>query len=151
MTTQQIINKYGKANITGKDYLTIIQLPYPMKLAWDLDTTVTRMSCHKLVANNFKNVFDDLLYYYGERHLEELKIDIFGGCFQYRKMRNGNSWSLHSWGIAIDLFPEENGLKTPFNESTFSEPEYKPMIDIFYANNFINLGVNLIKIQCIFK
>jgi len=112
-----------------------------MKLSWDLETTVTRMSCHKLVANNFSNTFDDLLYYYGEEFLEELGINIFGGCYNYRKMRGGDKLSMHSWGLAIDLNPVENGLRTKWKYAQFSQPEYKPMIDIFYANGFINLGL----------
>lgn len=141
MTTNQIIKTYGQPNITGAGYLTRIELPYPMRLSWDLETTVTRMSCHKLVANNFKNVFDDLLYYYGEDSLKELGIDIFGGCFNFRKMRGGSSWSTHSWGIAIDLDPLRNGLKTKWKDAQFSKEEYEPMLDIFYVNGFENLGL----------
>jgi len=141
MTTNQLIKKFGKPNITGVPYLTTIQLPYPMRLAWDLDVSVTRMSCHKDVANDFKNVFDDLLYYYGLEHLKSLEIDLFGGCFNYRKKRNGTSWSTHAWAIAIDLNPAKNGLKTKWADAQFSQPEYQPMIDIFYANNFISYGV----------
>ena len=140
MKTSEIIKKYGKPSITGKEYLVTIKLPYPMRLSWDLDTIVTHVSCHKLIAKNLSNVFDDLLYYYGENYLKELGIDIYGGCFNYRKMRNGNSWSTHSWGIAIDLDPERNGLRTKWVDSEFSKPKYKPMLDIFYANGFINLG-----------
>jgi len=141
MTTNQLIKKFGKPNITGVPYLTTIQLPYPMRLAWDLDVSVTRMSCHKDVANDFKNVFDDLLYYYGLEQLKSLEIDLFGGCFNYRKKRNGTSWSTHAWAIAIDLNPAKNGLRTKWADAQFSQPEYQPMIDIFYANNFISYGV----------
>jgi hypothetical protein len=56
-------------------------------------------------------------------------------------MRGGSNWSRHSWGIAEDLNPAENGLRTTWKSSQFSMPEYKPMIDIYYANGFVNLGV----------
>ena len=140
MTTSQTITKYGKPNVTGKGYLTVIDLPYPMRLAWDLDTIVTKVSCHKLIAEPLLNVFNQLLLQYTLEGLQMLEIDIYGGCFNYRKMRNGNSWSKHSWGIAIDLNPEKNGLKTPYEKALFSEFVYEPMMDIFYHNGFINLG-----------
>jgi hypothetical protein len=140
LTTKQIIEKYGKPNITGAGYLVTINLPYPMRLAWDLDTKVTRMSCHKLVSDKFLAVFNDLLKHYGYENIVELGIDLFGGCFNFRKMRGGSDWSRHSWGVAIDLDPARNLLKETSKTARFARPEYKPMIDIFYKHGFISLG-----------
>lgn len=141
MSTIDIIKKYGKPNETGAGYLTTIQLPYPMRLAWDLDTKVTRMRCHKLAAEKFLDVFNDLLAEYGMAEIERLGIDLFGGCFNYRKMRGGSSWSKHAWGIAVDLDPARNKLKETAKTARFARPEYQKMIDIFYKNGFINLGI----------
>ena len=141
ITTKQLIAKYGKPNVTGKGYLETIILPYPMRLAWDTETKVTRMSCHKAVKTNFLNVFHDLLDHYGYEKLVELGIDLFGGCFNFRKMRGGSDWSRHSWGVAIDLDPERNLLKESHKTARFARPEYKPMIDIFYKHGFVSLGV----------
>jgi len=141
MTTNEIVKKYGKPNETGESYLTTILLPYPMRLAWDLDTKVSKMRCHKLAAEAFLNVFNDLLAHYGMKEIERLGIDLFGGCFNYRKMRGGTSWSKHAWGIAIDLDPARNKLKETAKTARFARPEYQPMIDIFYKHGFISLGV----------
>ena len=141
MTTQQVVKKYGTANITGEGYLVKINLPYPMRIAWDIDTTVNTIMCHKLVADKLKAVFGDLLAHYGYFKIKELGIDLFGGCFNYRKMRGGSAWSMHSWGIAIDLDPARNQLKETSKTARFARPEYKPMIDIFYSHGFISLGI----------
>jgi hypothetical protein len=141
MTTQQATKRYGTPNSTGEGYLTTIQLPYPMRIAWDTDVSVSKMRCHKLVANNFSNVFNDLLAHYGYDKIKELGIDLFGGCFNYRKKINGSSWSMHSWAIAIDLDPARNTLRETSRTARFARPEYKPMIDIFYKHGFISLGV----------
>ena len=141
MTTNEIVKKYGKPNETGAGYLTTILLPYPMKLAWDLDTKVSKMRCHKLASEAFLNVFNDLLAHYGMNEIERLGIDLFGGCFNYRKMRGGTSWSKHAWGIAIDLDPARNKLKETAKTARFARPEYQPMIDIFYRHGFISLGI----------
>ena len=141
MTTNEIVKKYGKPNETGEGYLTTILLPYPMRLAWDLDTKVSKMRCHKLAAEAFLNVFNDLLAHYGMKEIERLGIDLFGGCFNYRKMRGGTSWSKHAWGIAIDLDPARNKLKETAKTARFARPEYQPMIDIFYRHGFISLGI----------
>ena len=140
MTTKQLIAKYGKPNVTGEGYLVTIQLPYPMRLAWDTDTKVHKMRCHKLVADKFLSVFNEIHRVYGYEKIVELGIDLFGGCFNFRKMRGGNDWSTHSWGVAIDLHPSKNQLKTPWSKALFSKPEYKPMLDVFYKHGFFSLG-----------
>jgi len=139
ITTVQAIAKYGKPNQQGS-YLTTIQLPYPMRIAWDTKTTVTKMRCHKLVANDFLAVFNDLLAHYGLAELQRLGIDLFGGCFNFRSMRGGTEWSRHAFAIAIDLDPERNQLKETSATARFARPEYKPMIDIFYKHGFLSLG-----------
>ena len=140
MTTKALIDKYGKPNVTGEGYLVTINLPYPMRIAWDLDTQVHKMRCHKLVADKFLAVFNELVRVYGYKRIVELGIDIFGGCFNFRKMRGGNDWSTHSWGVAIDLDPGRNKLKETSKTARFARPEYKDMIDIFYKHGFISLG-----------
>ncbi len=140
METREIISKYGKPNVTGDGYLVTIQLPYPMRLAWDTDTSIHKIRCHKLVADNFLKVFNEIHRAYGYIKIKELGIDLFGGCFNFRKMRGGDSWSTHSWGIAIDLDPARNQLKETSKTARFARPEYKQMIDIFYKHGFESLG-----------
>jgi hypothetical protein len=85
-------------------------------------------------------VFNDLFYTYGYDKIKELGIDLYGGCFNYRKMRNGTSWSTHSWGISIDLDPARNLLRETSATARFARPEYKKMIDIFEFHGFESLG-----------
>ena len=40
LTTKQTIKKYGQPNVVGHPYLVTIELPYPMRLAWDTKTSV---------------------------------------------------------------------------------------------------------------
>jgi len=140
ITTSQAIKDFGHPNEKGT-YLTTINLPYPMRLAWDKNTKVKTMRCHKLVATNFTNIFKEILEVYGLEKIQELGIDIYGGCFNFRKMRGGNDYSRHSWGIAIDLDPERNLLHETKKTARFARPEYKQMIDIFYRNGFLSLGI----------
>lgn len=136
LTDQQIIQKYGEP---GTSLITIM-LPYPMRIAWDTKVTVKKMQCHHKVADRLTNVFNELLLAYGLPKIKELGIDLFGGCYNFRKMRGGNKWSRHSWGIAIDLDPSRNGLKTKWANSQFAKPEYKTMHEIFEKHGFFNLG-----------
>lgn len=140
LTEAQIIKKYGVANPTGKGYLVTITLPYPMRLAWDVKQKVKTIQCHKLIAGRLLNVFNDLLKTYGLKKIQELGIDLYGGCFNYRKMRGGSSLSTHAWGISVDLDTERNKLHETHKTARFARPEYKAMIDIFYKHGFESLG-----------
>lgn len=141
LTVKQTIEKYGMPNETGKGYLKLIDLPYPMRLAWDKSTKVNRMSCHRAIAKPLTMVFNDLLKFYGYERIVDLGIDLYGGCFNFRKMRGGSSYSKHAWGLAVDLDPDRNRLKETSKTARFAREEYKPMIDIFYKHGFISLGI----------
>lgn len=138
LTEQQIIAKYGQPGDESQH--VVIDLPYPMKVAWDLKTSIRKLKCHKLIAPNLKAVFEDILAHYGLPEIQRLGIDLYGGCYNFRKMRGGTSWSRHSWAIAIDLDPERNPLKASSKTARFAKPEYKAMVDIFYKHGFFSLG-----------
>lgn len=155
LTNKQMRDKYGEPG--DPDNLTIITLPYPMRIAWNPKKTITRMQCHKMVAANFLAVLNDLLAQYGYEKLKELGIDLYGGCVNFRPMRGtekkyeaalkAKNWQLaftylskHSWGTALDLDPARNKLKETHKTARFARPEYKPMIDIFYRHGFEGLG-----------
>lgn len=139
LNTKQIIQIYGQPNQQGS-YLTTIQLPFPMRLAWDKKTSVTKMRVHKKVAQDFTNVFNELLAVYGLAKIQELGIDLFGGCFAFRAMRGSSDYSRHSWGIAIDLDPERNQLKETSKTARFARPEYDKLHEIFEKYGFENMG-----------
>ena len=151
ITTSELFKKYGTPTESGSPYLTKLILPYPMVLSWDKGTKINSWRCHKLVSGNLKNVFDDLLKEYGLAKIQQLGIDLYGGCFAFRKMRGGTDWSRHSWGIAIDLDPERNQLKESKATARFARPEYKPMIDIFINMASFPLVWKKITIGCTLK
>jgi hypothetical protein len=140
ITTPQLIAKYGKPTQDGKHYLVTINLPFPMRLAWDKNTTIRKMRCHRLVAGQLTAIFTEILQVYGLKRVQELGIDLFGGCFNFRAMRGGSDYSRHSWGVAIDLDPERNQLKETAATARFARAEYKAMIDIFYKHGWQSLG-----------
>lgn len=139
MSTAEIKKKFGEPGWDAGNFVRI-DLPYPMRVAWDIKTKVTTMWCHKLAAEPFKRVFADLLSQYGLPELQRLGIDLYGGCINVRKMRGGSDWSRHAWGIAIDLDPARNGLRTKRPKAQFSKDEYRHMIGIFYKHGFIGYG-----------
>jgi peptidoglycan hydrolase-like protein with peptidoglycan-binding domain len=140
ISTSELYKVYGQPTESGSPYLVKLDLPYPMQLAWDTDTTVNSIRCHKLVAGRLQKIFEDLLKEYGLPGIRELGIDRYGGCFNFRKMRGGTDWSRHSWGVAIDLDPSRNQLHETSTTARFARPEYQRMIAVFYRHGFVSLG-----------
>jgi peptidoglycan hydrolase-like protein with peptidoglycan-binding domain len=117
-----------------------IELPYKLKLAWAPSTTLSRITCNQKVAQSLGIIFDNTLKTYGEKDIEKLRLNMFGGCLNVRKMRGGSAWSIHSWGAAIDLDPDNNQLKWSSPKATFSKEEYEPFWKIVEAEGWTSLG-----------
>lgn len=131
-----MVNFYGPVG----ENQTSLELPYAMKLAWDKNITVKKITCNQKCAKSFYNIFEKTLKIYGEDEIIKLKLDIFGGCLNVRRMRGGSAWSIHSWGAAIDLDPDNNQLKWSSPRATFSRKEYNDFWKIVSQEGCVSLG-----------
>lgn len=120
--------------------LKTVATPYELKLAWDVKTTVSRITCHKKVADSLLGILEDLRDHYGLEKIKELGLDLYGGAFNNRKMRGGKKLSTHSWGVAIDLDPARNRLRWDRSKAQFAKPEYSFLLDAFAAEGWVSLG-----------
>lgn len=118
----------------------MLPLPYPMKIAWDMKTIVNRISIHRKCAESALIVLKQVLEHYGHDEIVNMGLDLYGGSLNVRKMRGSNAWSMHSWGIAIDIDPDHNDLHTPFLKARFGRPEYQGWWDAWHGQNWICLG-----------
>lgn len=119
---------------------TTLKLPYNMFLAWEMETCVTEITCHEKVKDSLERILKNTLDHYGMDAIKELHLDRFGGCLNVRKMRGGSSWSIHSWGCAVDLDPDRNQLKWGRDKAYFARPEYEPFWKIVEAEGWTSLG-----------
>lgn len=128
---------YGKVG-TNQDQAV---MPYPLRIAWDTKSKVTKFSCHKKVKEPIERVFARTLEYYGFEKIQELGLDLWGGCLNVRKVRGGSNYSMHSWGIAVDMDPDNNQLKWGRDRATFAKPAYKKWFEFWYEEGAISLGI----------
>ena len=116
------------------------EMPFPLIIPWEKKTKILKYSCHKLVKAPMERIWQRTLDYYGMQKIQELGINLFGGCLNVRPIRGGSTWSMHSWGIAVDIDPDRNALHTSWKDSQMSKPEYKKFVEFWYDEGAINLG-----------
>jgi LysM repeat protein len=90
--------------------ITRATLPFSIPLSGSPGVMITRIACHKKLADTFIAAFKELQ----NQGLQD-KIVRYGGCFVFRQKRLSQSFSTHSWGIAMDLNPETNAQGTSGN------------------------------------
>jgi len=119
---------------------TQIDVPFDMWLAWSKSTRVRKMTVHKLVADSASKVLIRIAGTYSPAERKDLGIDLFGGSLNVRKMRGGNSYSMHSWGIAIDFDPERNQLSWGKDKARLAHPDTVPFWVAWESEGWLSLG-----------
>ena len=115
-------------------------LPFPFVIAWDTSKRVSRFACHEKLEAAFTSLWAEAARHYGEKRFRALGLDQFGGCFNHRRMRGSDAWSIHSWGAAYDVDPVRNGFWTSGPEATLSHIDYVPFWTIVAAHGAHSLG-----------
>lgn len=127
---------YGKPGTNQVDCV----LPFPMVLEWNNKQKVKTYSCHKKVKEPMERIWQKVFDAYGYEKIRELRLDQWAGCLNVRQMRGGSSWSMHSWGIAVDIDSNNNQLRWGRDRATLSKPIYNKYWEAVYSEGAISLG-----------
>lgn len=117
-----------------------VTLPYSMILAWDKKITIGRITLHEKVAASALRALNAIGKAYDADQRRALGLDIFGGALNVRKMRGGDRYSMHSWGIALDFDPERNGLHTESPQARLSHADCAPFWQAWEQEGWVSLG-----------
>jgi peptidoglycan hydrolase-like protein with peptidoglycan-binding domain len=117
-----------------------LQLPFPMKLAWDKRRIVTSITLHTRVLDSAGRAFAEIASTYSDKERRGLGLDLFGGSLNVRRMRGGSAYSMHSWGIAIDFDPERNQLRWKSPKARLSHTDAVPFWLAWERESWVSLG-----------
>lgn len=117
-----------------------VLLPISFVIDWNPRQKVKRFSCHQKLAEPMTRMFAEAVKHYGEKRFRELRLDRFGGCYNYRNKRGGRTLSTHAYGAAIDLDPSRNQLRWGADRAAFAAPEYEPFFAIAMAHGATPAG-----------
>jgi hypothetical protein len=116
--------------------LTTIVPPYRMVAAWAPGQTISRIRVHKRCAGSLSAALERIFgHYRTQEAIEKARMHLYGGCYNFRLMRGGTKLSIHSWGAAIDLDPERNGLGVPWRPGAGMMPE--AVVEAFRAEGWV--------------
>ncbi len=123
-----MVRFYGKAG----DESNLVNLPVgDLGIQYE-GAPVKTIRCHVKVAGSLSRALSEIASGPTAWILKE-----YAGCFNHRAMRGGSRPSKHSWGVAIDLAPDSNALKTPW--PTVANMPLEAM-EAFAREGWIGLG-----------
>jgi lysozyme family protein len=117
-----------------------LRLPFKMRLAWALGTEIESFNVHTKVHDSAARVFDKVLAHYRDDGIEELGLNLFGGCTSCRRKSGGSSWSMHAWSIAIDFDPGRNALSWNHTRARLARPDAVKFWEFWEAEGWVSLG-----------
>ena len=117
-----------------------LKLPFPMRIAWAKDQTITKMTLNKKVIESAGRVFEKIASRYDAPARQRLGMELFGGSLNVRRMRGGSAWSIHSWGCAIDFDPERNQLRWKKPKAVLSSAECADFWHFWEEEGWVSLG-----------
>jgi hypothetical protein len=128
---------YGDPEFGVPDRLMMIELPFHMRIDYNLKQRTSKITVHELAGPSLEAALIGTHDHYGARKWGELGLDRYAGCYNKRKMRGGSSWSMHAYGCAIDFYAAPNGLRTRCPDALFCRKEYQAFLDIMESHGWL--------------
>jgi len=116
------------------------RFPIPMRLAWAPERSVRTFTCHAKCKDAFEWIFEEAIRHYGEKEFRRLHLDMYGGCYNKRRIRGGRAWSTHAFGAAMDIWPNKNGLWVRSDKAPLAKPIYNDWWKIVEKAGAVSLG-----------
>lgn len=113
--------------------------PYQLYL-YDSRTKVKTISLHTKVAASAERVLNRVLSAYSSEEINKLRLNRYFGSLNVRKMKGGKSWSMHSWGIALDFDANYNQLRWGKDRASFAKAVYDPWWEAWESEGWVSLG-----------
>ena len=128
---------YGRPGAQIKSRLKTIQLPFSLRIDYNLRQRTSKMTVHEKCAPSLLAAMIAVREHYGEEQMKVLGLDRYAGGYNHRKMRGGSKWSMHSYGCAVDFYAAPNGLRLRCPQALFCGPDYVTFLDIMERHSWL--------------
>ena len=134
--TPNLTKHFGRAGNEG----ALVKCLFPNRMYYG-GSIVRSTRVHRKTKESFEYLFEGLLAHFGQTEMDRMALTDFSGCYNFRAMRGGKSYSTHSWGIALDLNAASNRLRYKRSRAKFGKAKYQEFFNIAYRAGFKSLGV----------
>lgn len=97
--TERCLQKYGVPELERS--MTLLRVPVMFRCKGVIPG---RIYCNKDIKGNLIDALQNIY----DRNLDHL-VKSYDGCFNIRRSKGGADYSVHSWGLAIDINATTNG------------------------------------------
>lgn len=118
LTAAQAIARFGPPE--GEIGMVLWDVPP----AYEIGVIPKRIYCNRALIGPLAHAFEALI-----DHDLVSEIKTWDGCFNIRKSKGGNSYSLHAWGLAVDI----NAAWNQFDHKPTLHPR---VVDVFKRAGF---------------
>ena len=99
MTSKEALERYGQPS-DNAPWMMVYKVPIDLQVG----VIPKKIFCNKDIQLMLEIAFENLI----SRGYTESELKTWDGCFNIRKKTSGINWSLHSWGLAIDVNAKDN-------------------------------------------
>ncbi|MEP0701260.1 MAG: hypothetical protein ABJC67_07935 [Lentilitoribacter sp.] len=136
-----LLEFYG--NPRDDSQLVRVQTPYSMQISFLPGKHRSFLWAHQKVADSLASVLNRVHEHYGDKGIERLGLNVFGGDHVDRQMTGANRWSTHAYGIAFDFDPQNNAYQWSRKKARFAHPVYDDWWTFWKDEGWFALGPEL--------
>lgn len=139
---QAFLDRYGNpdANDDGildvdwfRENIVVFELPFPLIQSWGAKGEIRRFQAHRLAGARIVAAYSRIGAYKGIPYLRENKLDIWGGCWNFRRAKGWDVLSVHAWGAAVDHCPDIGRMGSAEDAATY--PRF--IVEAFEAEGLV--------------
>ncbi len=119
-TSERYIKKYGNPENRKEVAKHMGMFVMPEDIQEQIHCLPSKIYMHRKMMSAFEGALRLVIV----RDLGYM-IKSWDGCFNIRNIRGGDSWSIHSWGLAFDINAKENPLG--------KQPQMKPELVVCFT------------------
>ena len=103
---------YGDFHEKNWSSANLVRLIPPFQMYYDKKPMKSGILVHRKIVPALNAAFNEIWEKVGkdQKKADATGITDFGGCFNIRQIAGSNSWSNHSWAMALDFSPSTNGF-----------------------------------------
>src|SRR4051812_3757433 len=118
----QCLKLFGNPTRPGRAAEHLVPVATPFRMHMD-EVPIHSIQVNKIAASSLSRVLVNIWNACGHSPdmVGKCGCDVYSGCWAVRPIRGGSTWSMHSFGLAIDINAPKNGLAQPASRTLFQE------------------------------